>query len=342
MRRHRGPAFALAVVTSLGGSGVLTARGAGAAIPAPTIVTPPTTVARPTTTVRPLVGLPASAAGVAAVAKASSSTMGAGTARVSLQMAIELDVNGKPFRGRIVGSGRADFASGQTLFRIDLNDYMKAFSVTMGSATAQAFDSLGDFSFDLRMGDEVLYLHVPQQSMEQFGTTKPWIRIDGVELAAYAGIAAAGQTSGPYDALAYLAGVSSSGLRTVGAEKVRGTDTTHYAGTMIVSKVLRRSKELGGQLGGLAPHSSTIAKTLGATGSSAPVDVWLDGAGRLRKLRVPVPFEQEGYHGSMVLTQEYYDFGVPVVVAAPPSGSTVNAKKVPALWQAMQAAKAER
>ncbi len=71
------------------------------------------------------------------------------------------------------------------------------------------------------------------------------------------------------------------------------------------------------------------------------MDVWVDGQGRVRKLRSRIDFltvsvapsvvgplsgpaEQVGSEGSVAWTVEFYDFGVPVHVAIPPADQVTD------------------
>ena len=57
-----------------------------------------------------------------------------------------------------------------------------------------------------------------------------------------------------------------------------------------------------------------------SVGSDLPVDVWIDGDGLLRRLRMDLPFE--GQHMSMVMDLDEY--GVDVAVEAPPADQVTD------------------
>jgi hypothetical protein len=77
-------------------------------------------------------------------------------------------------------------------------------------------------------------------------------------------------------------------VETVGPETVRGVPTTHYRGTIDIASV--------------------------------PVDVWVDGDGRARKISATVDRA-----GIKVATEiEYYDFGVELDVDAPPADEVLD------------------
>ncbi len=87
-------------------------------------------------------------------------------------------------------------------------------------------------------------------------------------------------------------------MSAVGSEKVGGVDTTHYTGNIAVP---------------------TEQGTTGAQSASIPVDVWVDGQGRIARVQstlsggadVPIPGK---------VTVEFHDYGKAVSIEAPPSG----------------------
>jgi hypothetical protein len=130
----------------------------------------------------------------------------------------------------------------------------------------------------------------------------------------------------------------------VGKETVRGAATTHYHGSLDLGKAL---STLGnGQGGGL--FGSAGGQALPGLAASVPVDAWIDGGGRVRKLETRLdlmPFMrallgafsglgQSGQPGQakatvpslapnakaeVSLSFELYDFGAKVDVAPPPA-----------------------
>jgi hypothetical protein len=107
----------------------------------------------------------------------------------------------------------------------------------------------------------------------------------------------------------------SSSVTTIGTDDVRGQRSTHYHVT--VDKPLRG------------------CETKAGSGSTIPIDVWLDSQGRLTRMQIslftdnkvppgfPTPQPQLTSE-TIVTTIELYDFGVPVSVSAPPAEETQN------------------
>jgi hypothetical protein len=107
-----------------------------------------------------------------------------------------------------------------------------------------------------------------------------------------------------------------------GSETVRGTPTTRVQGTVDLQKVVDRSPpdqraELQDWLDVLAEDAPT----------TVPFELWIDNSGVARRLRL----DQEG---GTTVTIEYYDFGVPVEIAAPPAREIMTAQELAAEIQA--------
>jgi hypothetical protein len=147
-----------------------------------------------------------------------------------------------------------------------------------------------------------LYLSLPQQPGAFF-------RLKVADVAA----TPLGGTVDPSAQLHMLAAVADAEV--VGEEEVRGVQTTHYRGSYDVARALRGARGL---------QQTALRSSLGAAAdvSEATYDVFLDDAGRLRKLTqtvdVPATAERGGTPATVTTTLELYDFGITVKVMAPP------------------------
>jgi hypothetical protein len=171
-------------------------------------------------------------------------------------------------------------------------------------------------------------------------SAKPWIRFDAPSSRDGSFDLTQLAQAGPSQGLALLQQLGD--VTVVGHEPVRGTQTTHYRAKLDLGKALTA---LGpGGSGGLLGGNGQGLSALG--GAAAPVDVWIDGAGRLRKMTVALDLlpllraffgvfaglaSQFGQSGGTVptlpadaralinLSFELFDFGAKVDVAPPPS-----------------------
>jgi hypothetical protein len=222
-----------------------------------------------------------------------------------------------------------------------------SFSLTQGqqsggSGTDLHFSGTGGLNFGDKAGDLTLDLPDDGQLQERIlGTviyeklpaseagTSPllkgkWLKIDLNKAAQQQGLSSAGNMgpSDPSQIFHMLTSVS-NGVTKVGDEKVRGVDTTHYRAVVDLGKV--------GAQQGYSPADVAKLKQLMGT-SSYPVDVWIDKDGLPRRVQFdqPVPTTSAaGLKGArMIATEEFYDFGTPVSVQAPPADQTVDASKI--------------
>ncbi len=193
-------------------------------------------------------------------------------------------------------------------------------SVTTGTASlsGQGVADLetgdADFTVDLpaalgqvevRSTGGTVYVQVPQGLVTLAGG-KPW--------ASFPGPAPGAATPSSFDAtwlLGWLRAVAGP-VTTVGTgDTVHGDPTTHYRATVDLSKVAA----------GAPPGLQSL------TARSVPVDVWVDGAGRLRRLTAS--FDASGTSvpglGTVQVDAELWGFGTPVQVTAPPADQVGDA-----------------
>ena len=106
-----------------------------------------------------------------------------------------------------------------------------------------------------------------------------------------------------------------------GEDDVRGVSTTHYSGTTNLREYPRL----------LPPEERAAA----AKGVEAMIDVigdaeqefevWIDEDDLVRRMRMTIPMQSpDGGTMDVAMTQEFYDFGVPVDVETPSSDETVD------------------
>jgi hypothetical protein len=246
-----------------------------------------------------------------------SASTGAGTTSTSAQQAVldaaargaELEsgrisftaiIDAGPVSGTFTGEGAFNGKKARVL--LDMSDFTNG---QISGTTEAVFDDL------------VMYMRFPAQISNAFGLPagKEWIRFDLAELGKQQGIdfgALFNQFSGsdPSRALEFLRAAQND-FRRVGDEEVRGIETTHYQGTVDLERLAETAP---------ADARESYRRLLELSAQARiPVDVWIDGDGRTRRIR----YEQEMRDGSsMKLTQDYYDFGADVNVE-PPSANEV-------------------
>jgi len=125
----------------------------------------------------------------------------------------------------------------------------------------------------------------------------------------------------PMDLLSALTAMASK-VTDLGPATIRGVAVTHYRVTVDLAKA-----EAHEQPQARAEFHSFASFLDSAT---LPVDVWVDGQARVSRIAISLPMP----HGSAMPTGfrvseavDYYDFGVPVQVSAPPASEVVSASQ---------------
>src|SRR4051812_31229649 len=171
----------------------------------------------------------------------------------------------------------------------------------------------------LMIGTSV-FLQLPGALATQIPGGKQFLKVDVSQLGQQQGInlGALQQNPDATSQLDYLRGVSDD-VHEVGKETVRGASTTHYRATVDLKKAAAASNS------DAKAAIEQAEKVLGTV--TFPIDVWIDGQGRLRKLTYSLDVSKAAgakASGNVSLTLELFDFGVPVNVSAPPADQTAD------------------
>jgi hypothetical protein len=121
----------------------------------------------------------------------------------------------------------------------------------------------------------------------------------------------------PADLLAALTAIS-SGVTKIGTATIRGVPVSGFAIKVDPAKAA-----------GIPSADQAAVKALATSFGAAeiPVDVWVDGQNLVRreKLTLPIPGGSGAPAGtSLTVTTDFYDFGVPVRVSAPPASQVAT------------------
>jgi len=204
----------------------------------------------------------------------------------------------------ISGTGQVDFATGAAQF-----------SLTVPSAG----------SFEIRLVKPVLYLQFPSALGSILPAGKSWVSVNlpsaAVSSALGASFSQLSDSAGlGTDSLSYLRGVSSDGVTTVGPDTVRGVPTTEYSATIDLTKAAAQKD----------PAVRAALQKLEATAhlSTVPVHVWIDAQGQVRRVTIQESVTTSGTPADVLVTIEYYDFGAPFDVSAPPADQVVDASSL--------------
>jgi hypothetical protein len=224
--------------------------------------------------------------------------------------AVQLTAAAKTARIAISASSSSSSSSSFSASVTGVADFSTGNSQLTFAASGAAGSVLGG-GLVMRSVAGVVYMQLPPSLEGVMGLPAgaEWMSIPLPKFGAQSPIGGAGQTD-PTQMLASLEAVSSN-VTTVGTATIRGVATTHYHALLDLGKAIDTAK---------VPASlrSTLQQMLGKLGgmSSIPVDVWVDGAGRMRRLSETTTLPSAG---AFTTTMDLYDFGVPVNVQAPPA-----------------------
>jgi hypothetical protein len=236
------------------------------------------------------------------VQSAYASTVGQKSAKLALVEHVNVDGHALT----INGAGLESFAD-------------KKFTLTTSIAGQQ---------IQIREVGQVLYEKLPAAASSHLPGGKPWVSVNLNTLVKHVTGASlseleAGQQEDPANTLSYLKEASASGLHKVGSATVRGVPTTEYTATIDLDKVA------AAQPGAVAKAIKAEEKALGT--SSYPISVWVDARHLVRQLTYhstvspassPTAGSTAGSHATVSATLQFYDFGTPVTVTAPPASQT--------------------
>jgi hypothetical protein len=238
------------------------------------------------------------------------------------------------------GTGRAPSGSLSTAVANTVTTTSRvAVSTTMSSRGMTATTTaVGEFDYAhprgvLRLGglglggEEVrflpprVYVKLPAPPGVPFLKRKSWLGISLPSRAAGAGVPflpLGGVSANPMDLLSALTMIGSK-VTALGPATVRGVAVTHYRVNVNLAKAEAHQRPQA-----RAEFRSFVSSVGLAT---LRVDVWVDGQARVRRIAISLPMPRSsglpaGFRVSE--TADYYDFGIPVQVSAPPAREVLS------------------
>ena len=247
-----------------------------------------------------------------AVAQAADRTAAQKTSRFEMSMQMHVPALGKPVR--MFASGQLDYEHRRGRMRFDMSELAAMFGGTEAP----------DLGISMLFDTPALYMKLPEGlGSEIGGATTPWVKIDlskakGVDLA---GLDRFSQN--PADQLQLLRMVSDD-VEERGSKVVRGVETTHYRATVDLGKALGE-----GLAGVPADQREQARQALEAMKEQVgigdiPLDVFVDDAGAVRRMLMDMSMDMLGQKLRMVMTMDFFDFGVPVDVTPPPAAQVTD------------------
>lgn len=229
------------------------------------------------------------------VARAATTTQKSGSSRMAMDMSVE--VAGK--RMKITADGAFDYKRGRGWMVMDLGPL----AALGGGSAAPRMTML------LERG--TVWVQLPPELRAQTGG-KPWMRTT----ASGAGLNTGMQSPDPAQMLDTLRGLSNS-VEKRGRKTIRGADTTHYRAEIDLSKAMAQAPARERQ------QAQAMLKMFGGL-ESLPTDLYIDDAGRVRRMEVEYEFDIAGEKLSADLKLDLFAFGTRVSFKPPPAGQVAD------------------
>lgn len=209
------------------------------------------------------------------------------------------------------GHGRMNFKAGEG-----------DFTLTIGGLPAAAQAVLQGSSIEMteRMKAGAIYMDSPLFTGKLPGGVR-WVKLDLASVTQATGLNPSSMTSlgaNPSQYLSFLKAAGAS-MSAVGHAKIRGVATTHYAGRIDLMQAMEK------EAGSSAKAREALSKMASAmSGAKMPVDVWIDGSGRVRKEEVTISVAAGGQQIGTKIDTEYFDFGSTPTVTVPASSEVYD------------------
>ncbi len=172
----------------------------------------------------------------------------------------------------------------------------------------------------------VLYLRAPMFASFIPAAT-PWIKLDPASLPQSQG-GSLGAATAAVDPAAVLAAIKEAlTVEEVGADTVDGSATTHYRATVDTVKLLPLVADIVREQPTDAQLQETKDQLKEAGLDALPIDLWVDGDGFLKQLRMALDLSglsQDHAAASFSLTLTYSDIGEPVSIDVPPASQVTD------------------
>ena len=182
--------------------------------------------------------------------------------------------------------------------------------------------SLSNATIQMVFQYPVFYMKFPQALSEKLPGHKPWVKINTQSAAQAAGINLPALSSttelDPTQYLNFLRGASGD-VTELGRETVNGVATTHYRASIQISRIV---EHLPASQRADAQAAVSQLQKLGGL-SSIPVEVWIDGAHRIRRERIDIHKQVSGTPIDATVTVDYVSFASTETIAAPPPSQVV-------------------
>ena len=239
------------------------------------------------------------------VANAASKTADSDSARIAVSATVSAGGAGTmTMDGRGIFDGRSK--KGWMNMNFSLPESSQAQLGGRSSSMEMIFDGQDGF---------VMYMRSPL-FQQQLGSDK-WIKMDLEELAKKEGVDLGSlmnaNQADPNQTLKML--MASSDARVSGSDTVRGVRTTRYSFRVDLRRLADENQALRESL-------DKLIRTMGV--DAYPAQAWIDGEGRVRRLKIAMSMNTPQGSVSMTMTEDLYDFGAPAEIVPPADNEVVD------------------
>jgi hypothetical protein len=254
------------------------------------------------------------------VAEAAAKTTEAGSSRIESTVAME-------------AAGRSFTMRSEGVF--DYSPLRGRMTVDLGGLGELAGGELGSGRMEFVIDGLVHYIKLPEGSKDLRALANKWLKIDLEKAGEKSGLdlgALQQANQNPSQLMQFLRGASDD-VEELGREDVRGVETTHYRATVDLDEAAERGADIG-ELSEemreqLKAEIERMKAQLGV--ETFPVDAWVDEDSLVRRMKMDLGFTADGEAVDMVMTIDFFDFGVDVRVAPPPADQTVDVTELAGL-----------
>jgi len=242
------------------------------------------------------------------VAAAAEKTVAAKTVQFSMTMQEQMPSMSMPVS--MTADGAMDFAGKKMSMSMDMSQ--------MAALGGQALGSSSDWKIETVIDGLVMYMKAPfLQTILK--SDKPWIKLDMESIGKQQGLDLSSMMN--YDPsqltrfVDYLRG--SKDMRVINHEKVRGTATTHYQGSVDFDAYLKAAEKAQEKL-------SQIGKPVYGL-----FDVWIDSQQKIRREKFNYSIDVTS-GGSMkaAFSIDFFDYDAPTSITIPPADQTVDMQQL--------------
>jgi hypothetical protein len=170
-----------------------------------------------------------------------------------------------------------------------------------------------------RLVGNLVYMQLPAAAALTLGASTPWVSADASAALNAEGFSSSlGGTSDPSSELGFLRVAGQ--VTDDGSAVIRGDATTHYSAVVDLNRVAAATP--AASRAAMAQNARTLERYTGS--SSLPLQVYVDGQGRPRRLSYGVSFCTKAGNATVTVSADFYDYGPQPVVSPPPAGEVTD------------------